>query len=149
MNQATAVIKHRKIIVAGLAGILAVILQVFVFVSLANFYTDEGLILIGIVVLLEIAISIWMIIKGLSEEYLDETGLAFKTPFGTKHYSWSDVESYGVEIVQTKKGTVPRIRICFREEKRKAVLEYREDVVQCLRRYRGLPAYDKWEQQST
>lgn len=140
----SVLVKHTKMIIVGIAAIVFVVLQCFVFTALREVYTDGGFVVIQITVCAEVAMAIYLIILGLCEERLDGTGLTFKTPFGTKHYAWADVENYGIEIVATKKGAVPRIRISFREEKRKAVIEHREDTVACMRHYRGLPAYDNW-----
>ncbi len=142
----SVLVKHTKMIIVGIAAVVFVILQCFIFTALRDFYTDGGIVVIQITVCAEIATAILLILIGLCEEQLDGTGLTFKTPFGTKHYAWADVESYGIEVIQTKKGSLPRIRVSFREEKRRSVIEYRDDTVACMRHYRGLPAYDQWEE---
>ena len=139
-------IEHKGAFRSGIIYLCSAVILAIVFYFTRDSYAHLGI--VYFFVFLEVLVACWFLLKGKSYEILNAEGITVTSPLKTVTYSWQQVQRYGVDMVPVKRGTKVYLSqtepvISVFTETKKLRLTYREDVMSCLARYKGAPAYDK------
>jgi len=140
------VIEHKEEFRTGLLYLFCTGLNAVLFYILRESFVSVEI--LYVLVLAELLLSVGMLIKGKTRETLNAEGITVTSPLRTTVYSWCQIRQYGVDMVLVKQGGKANLTnrkpiISVKTETGKLKLPCREDVLSCLARYKGEPAYDK------
>ena len=151
------VVEHKDAIKGGIINLLvAAVLAAVLIVAADQFVMSVGTAILLVALVFEAAIfealmAAAAFIRAFSKEILHPEGVDVVNVFGTKTYSWKNLQRFeilwdyeGKRMVKKEEIDAPYILLKFENPKKKLRIDYREDVDQCIRVNYGQPHVDNW-----
>lgn len=146
------VIEHKEKLKASGGYLLTVLVLAAVLIVAADQFTmSVGTGILIAAILIELFMTVSTLIFAFSTETLNEEGITVKNVFGSKSYSWKNLERFeilwdyeGKRGVKKEQIDAPYILLKFADPKKKLRFDYLEAVDQCIRANYGQPHVDNW-----
>ena len=146
------VVEHKDAIKGGIINLLvAAVLAAVLIVAADQFVMSVGTAILLVALVFEAAMAAAAFVKAFSKEILHPEGVDVVNVFGTKTYSWKNLQRFeilwdyeGKRMVKKEEIDAPYILLKFENPKKKLRIDYREDVDQCIRVNYGQPHVDNW-----
>ena len=149
MDKIGIVVSHKNEMKLGWLGLFSTIMSAVVFYFMWEWFVAFRWIPV-VTVLMELAISVFYLLRGKRQECLNAEGISVKSPFGKKEYSWSEVRRFAIVYGYSKQASFSvknektvYILLSIGRFQQKLRLEYREDIEQCIRRFYGAPDHNQ------